>query len=119
MLQQTTRIAIVVANHVTAIARHSVGACAFMEDDRDLVIEIAIGKSIEELLLVAIVCDFAVSEIGELSRALEIVDREDVRLAASVQRPDKIGADESGCAGDHGIHACSFSCSAPRAQKTA
>ncbi len=58
----------------------------------------------EELLLVHVVGDLAVDEVGELVGVRKVVDGDDVGLAAVVQRTDEIRADESGGSGDDGVH---------------
>ena len=67
-----------------------------MQHRRDLVVEVAVGEPREEFVLVDVVGDLAVDEIRELVGARQVVDGDDARLAARVQRPDQIGADESG-----------------------
>jgi hypothetical protein len=54
-----------------------------MEDRRDLVVEIAVGETREQLFLVDVFGDLAVDEIAVLVRVLQIVDRDDARLAAA------------------------------------
>ena len=54
----------------------------------------------DELGLVEIVGDLAVDEIGELAAVGEIVDDDDVGVAAAIQLANEVAADESGAAGD-------------------
>ena len=48
----------------------------------DVVVEVAVGEPREELVLVDVVGDLAVDEIRELVGAREVVDGDDVGLAA-------------------------------------
>ncbi len=75
-----------------------------MQDGRDVIIEIAVDESFQEFILVEVIGNLAIDEVAELVGAREVVDGEDVGLAAIVQRPDKIGADKARGAGDDDIH---------------
>ena len=75
-----------------------------MQHCRDVVVEIAVRKAGEELLLVDEIGDLAVDQVAELVGPCEVIDRENARLAAGVERADEIGADESGGAGDDDVH---------------
>ena len=75
-----------------------------MQDGGDVVVEVAVRETREELVLVEVVGDLAVDKVRELVGACEVVDGEDRRLAALVERADEIGADEAGGAGDDGVH---------------
>ena len=61
-------------------------------------------EALDEFRLVAIVVDLAIDEIPELVRARQVVDRDDARLAALVERLDDVRADKTGCAGDDEGH---------------
>ncbi len=75
-----------------------------MQHGGDVVVEVAVGKAREEFVLVEVLVDLAVDEIGELVGAGEVVDRDDAGLAATIERTDEIGADESGGSGDDDGH---------------
>jgi hypothetical protein len=60
----------------------------------DVVVEFAVGETGEELVLVEEVVDLAVDEIGELVGARQVIDRDDVREPALIERLDEIGADD-------------------------
>jgi hypothetical protein len=62
--------------------------------------QFALAHAIDELALVQVVGDLAVDQVAELVGAREVVDGEDVALAAIVERLDVVGADETGGAGD-------------------
>ena len=74
-----------------------------MEDRADLA-EIATRKAFNELGLVEVVADLAVDDVLELVGAREVVDSDDVGLAACVQALDDVGADKAGGAGDDDGH---------------
>ena len=76
-----------------------------MEHDVDRAVEIARLQPLEEVLLVDEIRDVAIDQIAELVGAREIVHRDDVALAALVQRAHQVGTDESGSAGDDVDHA--------------
>ena len=75
-----------------------------MEDGGNVVVEIAVREPREEFVLIEIFRDLAVDEVRELAAALQVVDGEDRRFAAPVERADEIGADEARGAGDDGVH---------------
>ena len=75
-----------------------------MQHRGDVVVEVAVGEADEELVLVDVVGDLAVDEVAELVGAREVVDGDDARLAARVERLDEVGADEAGGAGDDDVH---------------
>jgi hypothetical protein len=62
--------------------------------------QFALAHAIDELDLVQVVGDLAVDQVAEFVGAREVVDGEDVALAAIVERLDVVGADETGGAGD-------------------
>ena len=75
-----------------------------MEDRRQVVIEVACDEPRDEFVLVEIVGDLGVGEVHEFVAVLEIIDGDDVGLAAPVEGVDQIGADEAGGAGDDDVH---------------
>jgi len=75
-----------------------------MEYRSDVVVEIAVARAEQELFLVEVIRDRAVGEIAEFVATRQIVDGDDVRLAARVQRLDDIRADEPCSAGDDDVH---------------
>ena len=77
-----------------------------MQDRGDVVVEVTVGEPRQKLVLVEIVGDLAIGEIAELVGARQIVDGDDVGLAARVERPDEIRSDEAGGAGDDDVHFC-------------
>ena len=70
----------------------------------DVVVEVAFGQPPQEFILVEVIGDLAVDEVAELVGPRQIVDGEDARLTAGVERFDEIRSDESGGAGDDGVH---------------
>ena len=102
--QQRHRIAVVVAHHVPAVGLHRVGARALVQHRRDVVVEVAFGETRQELVLVQVVGDLAIDEIGELVGARQVVDGDDGGFAALVQRANQVRADEAGRAGDDDVH---------------
>lgn len=66
--------------------------------------EVAAGVALEEVVLVQVVGDIGVRQVAELLAVGEIVHRDDVGLAAPVQRLQQIAADEAGGAGDDDAH---------------
>lgn len=69
-------------------------------ENRAYLAEITACETFDEFRLVQIVVDLAIDEIPELVRARQVVDRDDARLAALVERLDNVRADKTGCAGD-------------------
>ena len=92
VLEQADRVAVVVGEHVAAVGLHRVRARALVQHRRDVVVEIAVGEAGEEFLLVEVLGDLAVDEVAELVAAREIVDGDDARLAARVERLDEIAS---------------------------
>src|SRR6185437_4315422 len=86
------------------VGGRGVRARALMEDRRDVVVEIAVGDAQQEFFLVDVVGDAAADEIAELVALRQVVDGDDVTLAARVQRLDQVGSDESGGAGHDDVH---------------
>ena len=107
-VEERHRVPVVVAHHVAAVGLHRVGARALVQDRADVVVEVAIREAQEEFLLVHVVGDLAVGEVPELVGLREVVDGDDVGLAAQVERADEIRADESGGSGDDGVHVAFF-----------
>ena len=79
-----------------------------MQHRVDRAVEFARLQRREKVALVDVIGDLAVGQIAELVALGQIVHGDDVGLAALVQRPDQIGADESGRAGDDDVHAHCF-----------
>src|SRR5690242_16104742 len=75
-----------------------------MQQDGDVVVEVAFGKPHREFVLVEIIGDLAIDEVAELVALRQIVDGQDLVLATLIEGLDQIGAHESGGPGDHGIH---------------
>jgi hypothetical protein len=48
-----------------------------MQDRRDIVVEIAVGESREELVLVDVVGDLAIDEVRELVGVRKVIDSND------------------------------------------
>ena len=88
-----------------------------MENGTDRAVEFARLHHLEEVGLVDVVGDLAIDEIAELVGPGEVVDGDDVALAAFVQCLDEVGADEAGRAGNDGIHVMP-SAGPPRARHT-
>src|SRR5689334_22177133 len=105
MLEQPHRIAVVVAHHVPAVARHRVRAGAFVEHDVEVVVEVAIHDAEQEFVLVDVIGNVAIGEVAKLVALRQVVDGDDVALAALVERLHEIRADEAGRAGHHRVHA--------------
>ena len=61
------------------------------------------SSSKQELVLVEVIGNVAIGEIAKFVAAGEIVDGNDVRFAALVQRLDEIRTDEAGRAGDNDV----------------
>jgi len=70
----------------------------------DQPVEKTIPQFFNEVLFVEIIGDLAIHQIPELVGILEIVHRDDVVLAALVERLDQVGTDKSGGTGDDVIH---------------
>ncbi|MCY1369719.1 hypothetical protein D9M69_567720 [compost metagenome] len=68
--------------------------------------EVAAGEARQEVALVQVVVDLAVGEVAEFVAVGEIVHRDDVGLAARVERLDDIAADEAGGTGNDDAHGC-------------
>ena len=117
MIEQRDGVAVVVAQHVPAVGRHRVRARALVKHGCDVVVEIAVADAEQELVLVEVVGDVAIGEIAKLVAVGEIVDGDDVRFAARVQRLDEIRSDEAGRAGDDDVQ--DLSSAVVRARRTA
>ena len=78
-----------------------------MQHRRDQAIEKTLLQFFHEIIFVEIICDLAIDQVPELVGILEIVHRDDVVLAALIERLDQVGTDKSGCAGDDVIHCLS------------
>ena len=104
MVEQRHRVAVVVAQHVAAVALHRVGARALVQDRRDVVVEIALRQAAQELVLVEVVGDLDIDQVANLVGARQVVDRDDVGLAARVQPAHQVRSDEAGGAGDDDVH---------------
>ena len=61
-----------------------------MEHRRDVVVEIAVGDAKQKFVLVEVVGNVQAGQIPELVALREIVDGDDVALAARVQRLDEV-----------------------------
>ena len=77
-----------------------------MDDRLDGREGVAVFKALEEVVLVHVVGDFQVAEIGHLAPVLKVVHGQDVVHAAFVQRGDNIAADETRGAGDNQHRPC-------------
>src|SRR5882672_6642548 len=75
-----------------------------MQDGGNLAIERARFQRGAEVLLVEVVSNFAIHQIAEFFALAQVVDREDIGLAARIQRPDQVGSDKSGSAGNDDLH---------------
>src|SRR5256885_10208598 len=105
VLQQRSRIAVIVGKHQPAVGFHGVRASALMQHRRDVVVEVAVGQSWQELVLVEIVGDIAIDEIAEIIRTRKAVDRDNPCLSAGVQCADQARSDEAGSTGDDNVQA--------------
>ena len=97
----------VVAHHVTTVGRHRVRARTLVQNSRHVVVEVAVAEAFDEFVLVDVIGDLAVDQVAKLVGAGEIVHRDDVALAAQIERLDEVGADESRSTGDDDVHAYS------------
>jgi hypothetical protein len=67
-----------------------------VQDGRDVVVEVAVGKARGELSLSTNSSISQSTRFANLSALREVVDGDDLADAAPVERLDEIGADESG-----------------------
>ena len=104
MIEQRHRVPVVVAHHEAAIGLHRVRARTLVQHRGDVVLEVACADARDEFVLVEVIRDIAVREIAELVGIPQVVDGDDVALAARVERPDQVRPDESGGAGDDDVH---------------
>ena len=75
-----------------------------MEHAGDQPVEETVLQLLQEVLLVEKIRDLAVDQVPELVGLLEIIHRNDVVLAALVERLDEIGTDKAGGAGNDVVH---------------
>ena len=75
-----------------------------MQDRRQVVFEIAPVEPRHEFVPVEIVGDFGIGEIAEFFAIFQMVDRDDVRLASSIESAHEVRSDEAGSAGDDDVH---------------
>ena len=78
-----------------------------MQHRRDVVVEVSVDEPGRKFVLVEVFGDLAVDQIAKLVRLLQVVDGDDLALAARVERLDQIRTDEAGGAGDDGLQAVS------------
>src|SRR5581483_9350597 len=98
-VEQRERAAVVVLHHVAPVGLGGDGARALVEDRVDRALEIAARQALEKIPLVEEVGDRAVDQVAVLVAPGQIVDRDDVGLAARVQRAHEVRADEAGGSG--------------------
>ena len=103
-IEQFAGIVVVVAHHVAAVDCGRVRASALVQDRAHRAVEAAVAEPLEKIILVEIIRDFAVDEIDELVAATQIIDGENLGLAALVERLDDVGPDETGGAGHYYVH---------------
>ncbi len=75
-----------------------------MQHGGDVVLEVAGRDARDEFVLVQVIGDVAVGEVAELVGVAQIVDGDDVGLAARIERTNQVGSDETGGAGDDDVH---------------
>ena len=101
--QQGHRVLVVVLHHVAPVGLHRVRARALVQDGRGVLVRPGL-EALEEVALVHEVRDLEVAQVRHLLCAREVVDRDDVALAAGVQRPHEVRSDESSGAGYDQCH---------------
>jgi hypothetical protein len=98
-MQQPLRIGVVHLHHVLAVPLGGGRAGALMEDGLDAA-EIAGLDARQELVLVEIVGDLVIGQIGDLAAIGEVIDDDYVVMAFGIERGDDVGADHAGAARD-------------------
>src|SRR6185369_15378575 len=101
--EEVQRVLVVVLHHVAPVGLHGVGAGALVQD-RAHAVEVAGAQPRDQVELVDVIGDLAVGDVRHLLGALQVVDGDDVGLAARVERLDEVRADEAGGAGDDERH---------------
>src|SRR6266567_681618 len=104
MMQQRDGVAEIIREHVAGVDFHRVRARALVNERGDVILEVAVCKTRQELVFVEVVGDLAIDEVLKPVVARKAVDGDDLRLAASVQRFHEVGSDEAGRAGDDDVH---------------
>jgi len=79
-----------------------------MQHRADQAVEKTFLQFFQEVFLVEVVGDFAIGQIPELVGVLEVVHRDDVVLAALIERLDQVGTDKPGGAGNDVVHDIPF-----------
>ena len=107
-MQQVFGVFVVVTQHVAPVPLRGSRARALMEDRLHRFREVRTRRhACKEVVLVEIVEDVAVGDVGELGAVFEIVHHQHVAASALVQRLDQIAADKSRPAG-HDNHRALF-----------
>ena len=75
-----------------------------MQHGTDNAVKFSSKKMSKEDFLVEIIRDFAIDEVSELLRVLEIINCNDSRHSAFIECLDYIRTNKSGCASNDGIH---------------
>ena len=75
-----------------------------MENRLHVTVEIAGQQAVEKILLVQIIGDFTIDQIPEFIRPLQVINSDDVLFAPVIERLDDVRTDESGRAGNDGVH---------------
>src|SRR4029079_10236704 len=118
-VEQLERVAVVVLHHVAAVGLHGVGARALVQHRANLSADPVAADALEEILLVEVIRDLAIGEVGHLVRARQVVDRDDVPDAARIERLHQVRPDESCRPRDDHRHADSPEWSARLASSSA
>src|SRR5690606_11471935 len=84
--------------HVVAVALRGVRACPLMKNGLDI-LDLPLGDALAKIVLVQVIGDFSVHQIQELVALGQIVDHQDIGMAAPVQAAHDIAADEAGASG--------------------
>jgi len=74
-----------------------------VEHRGDIVVEVAVRKPRQEIVLVEIIGDVAIDEITEGIDSRQAVDRDDSGFPARIQGADKARSDKPGGAGDDDV----------------
>jgi len=100
-VQDALRVIVIVLHHEAAVPLGRRRAGPLMEDTPYLVQEARRIELLDELVLVQIIGDVEIGQIVHLAAVQQIVDQQDIALAAFVQCLDQIAADKAGAARDY------------------
>ena len=100
-VEDLPRVRVIVVHHVAAVGLGRVGAGALVKHGVGAPEGRAPADRAAELLAVDVIGELAAGQVPELVAVGQVIDSDDIFVAACVQGADEVAADEPGGAGDH------------------